>query len=223
MAQLVESTCQSGRHKSWGFNPWVRKILWRRKWQPVPVFLPGKSHGQRSLAGYNPWGCKRVGYNWAHTKAYKPNLLGGKGEGRSGFYGRTDRFLFFFWLCLLAFRVLVPQPDIEPGPSVMKAQNPNHWTPREFPQMGVFRKERRILWKTVWYKKVVIFVGTWTSDLCVFFRVVKHPAEGIYGRSCTHTKTNPHDSLQGPEFQISPVFNMVTTGWVWLFKFIWNY
>ena len=41
-----------------GFNPCVRKILWRRKWQPAPVFLPGKSHGQRSLAGYSPWGCK---------------------------------------------------------------------------------------------------------------------------------------------------------------------
>ena len=37
------------------FDPWVRKILWRRKWQPTPVFLPGKSHGW-SLAGYSPWG-----------------------------------------------------------------------------------------------------------------------------------------------------------------------
>ena len=36
----------------------VRKIPWRRKWQPTAVFLPGKSHGQRSLAGYRPWGCK---------------------------------------------------------------------------------------------------------------------------------------------------------------------
>ena len=34
------------------------KIPWRRKWQPTPVFLPGESHGQRSLAGYSPWGCK---------------------------------------------------------------------------------------------------------------------------------------------------------------------
>ena len=37
---------------------WVGKILWRREWLPTPVFLPGKSHGQRSLAGYSPWGCK---------------------------------------------------------------------------------------------------------------------------------------------------------------------
>ena len=41
-----------------GFDPWVRKILWRRKWQPTPVLLPGKSHGQKSMVGYSPWGCK---------------------------------------------------------------------------------------------------------------------------------------------------------------------
>ena len=56
VAQMVkESTCQCRRL---GFIPWVRKIPWRRAWQPTPVFLPGKSHGQRSLEGYSPWGCK---------------------------------------------------------------------------------------------------------------------------------------------------------------------
>ena len=44
---------------SHGFDPWVRMIPWRRKWQPTPVFLPGESHGQRSLAGYSPRGCKQ--------------------------------------------------------------------------------------------------------------------------------------------------------------------
>ena len=39
-----------------GFDPWVGKIHWRRKWQSTPVLLPGKSHGQRSLVGYSPWG-----------------------------------------------------------------------------------------------------------------------------------------------------------------------
>ena len=39
-----------------GFDLWVGKISWRRKWQATPVFLPGKFHGQRSLAGYSPWG-----------------------------------------------------------------------------------------------------------------------------------------------------------------------
>ena len=41
-----------------GFDPWVSKTIWRRKEQPTPVFVPGKSHGQRSLAGYSPRGGK---------------------------------------------------------------------------------------------------------------------------------------------------------------------
>ena len=40
------------------FDPWIRKIPWSRTWQPTPVFLPGEFHGQRSLAGYSPWGHK---------------------------------------------------------------------------------------------------------------------------------------------------------------------
>ena len=48
----VKSIClQCGRP---GFNPWVGKISWRRKWQSTPVFLPGESHGRRSLVGYSP-------------------------------------------------------------------------------------------------------------------------------------------------------------------------
>ena len=50
-----ESTCQSRRH---GFDPWVGKVPWRRKWQPTPVLLPRKSHRQRGLVGYSPWGRK---------------------------------------------------------------------------------------------------------------------------------------------------------------------
>ena len=42
-------------------DPWVGKISWKRKWQPTPVFLPGEFHGQRSLAGYSPWGHKESG------------------------------------------------------------------------------------------------------------------------------------------------------------------
>ena len=41
--------------KRCGFDPWVGKIPWRRKWQPTAVFLPGESHGQGSLVGYSPW------------------------------------------------------------------------------------------------------------------------------------------------------------------------
>ena len=56
-----ESACQCGRHKRHRFDPWVGKIPWRRKRQPTPVFLCGKSRGQRSLVVYSPWGCKRIG------------------------------------------------------------------------------------------------------------------------------------------------------------------
>ena len=47
-----------------GFNPWVRKIPWKRKWQPTTVFLPGKSHGQKSLVCDSPWGHKTVRHDW---------------------------------------------------------------------------------------------------------------------------------------------------------------
>ena len=51
-----EPTCQCRRHKRHRFNPWVRKIPWRRAWQPTPVSLPEESHGQRNLVGYSAWG-----------------------------------------------------------------------------------------------------------------------------------------------------------------------
>ena len=78
-----ESTCQCKRHRRCGFSPWVRKIPWRRKWQPTPVFLPGIFHGQRSLAGYCPWRCKEsdtterlttcynISKSWKHYAEWK--------------------------------------------------------------------------------------------------------------------------------------------------------
>ena len=50
-------------------DTWVGKIPWSRKWQPIPVFLPGKFHGQRSLGSYSPWGSLRVGHVWTHVSA----------------------------------------------------------------------------------------------------------------------------------------------------------
>ena len=55
-----ESACQCRRRKKYGFDPWIRKIPWRRKWQATPVFLPEESQVQRRLAGYSPWGCKEL-------------------------------------------------------------------------------------------------------------------------------------------------------------------
>ena len=55
VAQTVKCLLQCSRP---GFDLWVGKIFWRRRWQPTPVLLPGKSHGWRSLVGYSPWGRK---------------------------------------------------------------------------------------------------------------------------------------------------------------------
>ena len=64
------------------FNLWVGKNPWKREWQPSPVFLPGEAHGQRSLAGYSPWGCKGldmteqlVGLLELKIHIYRPVLL----------------------------------------------------------------------------------------------------------------------------------------------------
>ena len=46
-----------------GFDPLVGKIPWRREWQPTSIFLPEEFHGQKSLAGYSPWGC-RIRHDW---------------------------------------------------------------------------------------------------------------------------------------------------------------
>ena len=53
-----ESACQCRKCSRHGFHPQVRKIPWHRNWQPTPVFLPGKFHGQRCMAGYSPWDSK---------------------------------------------------------------------------------------------------------------------------------------------------------------------
>ena len=54
-------------HRRCGFSPWVGKIS---HWQPTPVFLPGESYGQRSLASYSPWGKKSVGHGSVTEQAH---------------------------------------------------------------------------------------------------------------------------------------------------------
>ena len=85
---------QCGRTR---FDPWVEKIPWRRKWQPTPVFLPGKSHGRRSLAGYSPWGCKES--------------------------DTTEAISLFFFFFLAAWLNLFPQSGIDPVPSAVGVES----------------------------------------------------------------------------------------------------
>ena len=61
VASLVAQTVKNPTAlQKTGFDPWVRKISWRREWLHIPEFLPGESHGQRSLVGYSPWGHKEL-------------------------------------------------------------------------------------------------------------------------------------------------------------------
>ena len=79
-----ESACQGRRSRRHGYDPWVGMIPWRRKWQPTPVFLPGKTQEQRSLVGYRPWGHKElvtsellsmnVSFMFIHVVAYDRSL-----------------------------------------------------------------------------------------------------------------------------------------------------
>ena len=69
-----ESTWQRRRCKGYGFDPWMRKIPWNRKWQPIPVFLPGKFHGQRNLVSYSPWGRKESDMTeWLSVHTWRPS------------------------------------------------------------------------------------------------------------------------------------------------------
>ena len=81
-----EPTCQSRRCKRCGFEPWVRKKPRRRKWQPTALFLPGESHGQRSLVGYSPGSHKDSNmtkltcahahtHTYTHTHKHTPSIL----------------------------------------------------------------------------------------------------------------------------------------------------
>ena len=63
VALVVKNTswqCRRHRHKNLRFHPWVRKIPWRRAWQPTPVFYPGGPHWQKSLESYSQWGHKEL-------------------------------------------------------------------------------------------------------------------------------------------------------------------
>ena len=60
---VTNSPANAGDVKKIGFDPWIGTIPWRKKWQPTPVLLPEKSHGQRNLMGYGPTGHKRFGHD----------------------------------------------------------------------------------------------------------------------------------------------------------------
>ena len=91
--RLRKKICLQCRwHKRFGFDPWIRMIPWRRKWQPTPVFLPGEFHEQRSMEGYSPWSRKEseklklnlqyFGHLMWRANSLEKTLMLGKIEGR---------------------------------------------------------------------------------------------------------------------------------------------
>ena len=100
-----EPTCQRRRPKRCMFSPWVR-FPWKRARQPTPVFLPGESHGQRSLVGYSPWG-HRVGHDWsdwAHTH-------------------RVVQYILRAYFIPNSLYLLIPWPNVAPPPFLLPTGN----------------------------------------------------------------------------------------------------
>ena len=93
--------------KRLGFNSWVRKVPWRRKWQPTPVFLPGEFHGQRSPAGYIVRGVARIRHDLA-TKPQPPHIY--------FFLTNFDRHFLniYFHVCLMGLSFAVVRLMVNP-------------------------------------------------------------------------------------------------------------
>ena len=108
----------TGEEGRWG-SEWVRKIPWRRKWQPTPVFLPGKTHGEGSLVGYSPWGSERVGHDLVtkqkqqqqHQEGRKVWVFVSGGEWQQGDLYREPTSNSFW----LKFRVINKEAGQEAG------------------------------------------------------------------------------------------------------------
>ena len=93
--------CQCKSHR---FNPWVGKIPWERKWQSTSVFLPGRSHGQRSLVGYSPWACKKIRHDL-------------------GLNNNIHAYIQIYVSCCRACGILVPHQRLSPCPLHCKMES----------------------------------------------------------------------------------------------------
>ena len=131
-----EFACQCRRH---GFDPWVRKLPWRRKRQPTPVLLPRKFHGQRSLAGCSPWSHKKSQHAWAHMYACVAIMhlttswaVAGSPPFRSGVWVLTERLTLLTHLPQDYVYLAAPGQS-QPGQRANSSVNRCHPTPLPFP------------------------------------------------------------------------------------------
>ena len=92
VALVVNSLPVRQKPKRCMFDLGVGKTPWRRKWQPTPVSLPRKSHGQRSLVGYSPWDGRRVGHDLV-TKQQQETLANRLKDSSHKLGGKSDSFV----------------------------------------------------------------------------------------------------------------------------------
>ena len=120
VAQTVKSLTLQCRRP--GFDPWAGKIPWRRAWQLTPVFLPGDSHGQRSLAGYSQWGRKesdsteRLHFTASLEKAFITLVISRVFFQEKQFLSVADEFWSHLCFLLSAWSVLAFCPSQPPIP-----------------------------------------------------------------------------------------------------------
>ena len=117
--------------RSQRFDPWVSKINWKRKWRPTPVFLPRKSHGQRSLVGYSPLGNKRFVHDQRLNNNKKKSRLN-EGLQSFTFY---QRFIIA-WLLSYAQLFLSPQIVAHQAPLLVGFLRQQYWSGSPFPSPG---------------------------------------------------------------------------------------
>ena len=124
-----ESVCQRRRNRRCRFSPWVRKISWRRKWQPTRVVLPGKSHGQRSLEGCSSWGHRESDTTeWLNVQALRAGPLENKTLGvelneMTDFHWSVD-FIDLWELNLENHMLPWPHPRRECDPCLLLSCSP---------------------------------------------------------------------------------------------------
>ena len=128
-----EPACHCRRYKRCGFHPWVGKMLWRRKWQPTPVFLPGKIPWTEELGRLQSMGWPRVGHDrmtecmCAHTHKHTHKHTHARNEE-----GATGWQLTRNWIVLTATHVSLVPPVMQPG-SHLEVSWREPWNQRTHP------------------------------------------------------------------------------------------
>ena len=155
---MVKNPSANARHKWWGFDPWVGKIPWRTAWQHMSVFFPGESHGERSLTGYSPWGC-RVGHYWsdvACTHAYCAH-------GLEDSHFKVLPFMSYNWISVkVNFIFGCPGSPLLHG---LFSSCSKQRAPLQLLCTGFSLQRPLLLWSTSWRCTGFSSCGTWAQSL----------------------------------------------------------